>query len=60
MTSQVKNPSKQVQKFRDTARALECDESEDKFEAALKKVAKAKLKSDEGLKPDDLNASNDK
>jgi hypothetical protein len=49
-----------IQKFRDTARALECDEDEGKFEAALKKVAKAKPKADKGLKPDELNASNDK
>lgn len=59
MTSSTKT-SKQVEKFRDTARALECDESEDKFAAALKKVAKAKPKADEGLKPEELNASNDK
>ena len=56
----TKTKNDQVQKFRDTARALECDESEDKFEAALKKVAKAKPKAAEGLKPDELNASNDK
>jgi hypothetical protein len=31
----------QVQKFRETARALECNESEAAFDRALKKVAKA-------------------
>lgn len=38
----TKDTSKsQIQKFRETARALECDESEEAFDAALKKVAKA-------------------
>jgi anti-sigma factor RsiW len=31
----------QIQKFRETARALECDESEAAFDRALKRVAKA-------------------
>jgi hypothetical protein len=32
----------QIDKFRETARALETDESEDKFDATLRKVAAAK------------------
>jgi len=31
----------QIQKFRETARALECNESEAAFDRALKRVAKA-------------------
>ena len=30
----------QIQKFRETARALEADESEERFGATLKKIAK--------------------
>jgi hypothetical protein len=32
----------QIQQFRETARKLECDEDERKFDAALSKVARAK------------------
>jgi len=38
----------QIQKFRETARALECDESEAAFNRALKKVAKALNRAPEG------------
>jgi hypothetical protein len=31
--------SAQSDKFKDAARALECDESEERFDAALKKIA---------------------
>lgn len=34
-------PKPQVEKFRDLARELECDEDEARFEEAVKKVAKA-------------------
>jgi hypothetical protein len=33
-------PKSQIQKFHETARALECDESEVAFNRALKKIAK--------------------
>ncbi|MFA5963487.1 MAG: hypothetical protein WC804_05680 [Sphingomonas sp.] len=32
----------QSEKFKEAARALECDESEERWDATLKKVAKAK------------------
>jgi hypothetical protein len=31
----------QIKRFRETARALECDEDEGRFDEALKRVAKA-------------------
>lgn len=34
-------PQNQTDKFKETARALECDEDEGRFDEALKKVAKA-------------------
>ena len=34
----------QSDKFKETARALECDEDEDAFKRSLRKVAKAKPK----------------
>jgi regulator of sigma D len=34
--------TQQITEFRKTARALECDESEAKFDRALKKIGKAK------------------
>jgi hypothetical protein len=34
-----KPKSEQLDKFEEAARALECDESEERFDAALKKVA---------------------
>lgn len=40
MTEQ-KHDSTQADKFRDLARDLECDEDEARFEAVVKKVAKA-------------------
>jgi hypothetical protein len=36
----TQNPS-QIDKFKETARALECDEDEERFKANLRKVAKA-------------------
>jgi hypothetical protein len=36
-----KKSKSQVAKFRETARALEADESEEKFDVALKKMAKS-------------------
>jgi hypothetical protein len=41
----------QIQKFRDTARDLGCDESEERFNAALKQVARHKPVSDTKPKP---------
>jgi len=32
-------PKTQISKFRETARSAECDESEERFDTALKKVA---------------------
>ena len=40
----------QVDKFKEIARALECDDDEAHFDAKLKKVAKVKLKD---AKPDE-------
>ncbi|MCP5340883.1 MAG: hypothetical protein H6901_01540 [Rhodobacteraceae bacterium] len=40
----------QVDKFKEIARALECDDDEAHFDAKLKKVAKVKLKDE---KPDE-------
>jgi hypothetical protein len=37
----VAKPKTQVQKFRETARKIEADDSEERFNAALKSVAKA-------------------
>jgi hypothetical protein len=39
--SQKRSAKSQIQKFRETARAFECNESEAAFDRALKKVAKA-------------------
>lgn len=36
----AKPSQKQIDKFRDTARSLECDESEDRFNAALRDLVK--------------------
>jgi len=33
-------PKKQADKFRDLARELECDESEERFDEALKRIGK--------------------
>ena len=38
----VKPKSEQVDKFEEAARALECDESEERFDAALGKIARHK------------------
>lgn len=43
----------QFNRFRDTARALECVEDEAKFDEALKRVARHKGKSQFGEKRDD-------
>lgn len=40
----------QSDRFREAARALECDDDEARFDARLKKVAKAKPKDDENKK----------
>jgi hypothetical protein len=40
----VRHCEAQIEKFRDLARELECDESEGRFTEALKEVAKALLK----------------
>jgi hypothetical protein len=37
--SQKRSDKTQIDKFRDKARELECDEDEDRFKAALKTVA---------------------
>jgi hypothetical protein len=54
--SKSKKPKSQIDAFRKTARALECDESEERFDGALKKVASgALLKS-----PSDHHSQNEK
>lgn len=46
-------PSSQFDRFREAARALECDDDEARFDAKLKKVAKApKPKDDDKAKSD--------
>ena len=42
MSIMADDNSKQIDRFREAARQLECDDDEAKFAAALKKVAKAK------------------
>jgi hypothetical protein len=42
------NEKTQRERFEETARQLECDEDEAKFNADLKKIAKAKPKKDDG------------
>lgn len=37
----TKPPQTQLDKFKETARALECDEDEEAFKAKLRKVVKA-------------------
>ena len=37
-------PETQVDRFIETARALECDEDKERFEAKLKRIAKVKPK----------------
>ena len=37
------SPSSQLAKFKETARALECDEDEEAFKRSLRKVAKAQV-----------------
>jgi hypothetical protein len=41
MESVAENPKSQADKFRELARALECDEDEAAFDERLKKLAKA-------------------
>ena len=41
MKSPTDDPRPQADKFRDLARELECDEDEDAFKAAVRKIAKA-------------------
>ena len=40
-TKQKPKPQTQVEKFREAARELEADDSEEAFDAKLKKIAKA-------------------
>jgi hypothetical protein len=54
----VKPKSEQVDKFEEAARALECDESEERFDAALKKVAAHKPP--KGIKAENDNEGEDK
>jgi hypothetical protein len=42
MTPESKRPSSQVDRFKQAARDLECDEDEARWDATLKKVAKQK------------------
>jgi hypothetical protein len=44
MTRRPKKPSRQIDEFRKAARELGCDESEERFQAALKVVARRKPK----------------
>jgi hypothetical protein len=39
---QIQSPKRQVEAFRKAARELGCDESEERFQAALRAVTKAK------------------
>jgi hypothetical protein len=48
----------QIQKFRDAARELECNDSERSFDNALRKVAKAKI-TDGSKKPSQSRTKND-
>lgn len=43
----------QVDKFKETARALECDEDEEAFKAKLRKVAKFRGKKASDKSPED-------
>lgn len=51
----VTTPNKQIEKFREAARELETDQSEERFDRILKKIAKAApptdFKPDAGPKP---------
>lgn len=38
----------QIDRFREAARELECDESEERFEDAMRKIAKQKPPEDDG------------
>lgn len=51
MTTRGKNPYDQGKRFIETARALECDESEEHFDAALRKVAAHKAAPKPAKKP---------
>lgn len=46
MADSQKNAESQIDKFRETARKLETDQSEDHFDAMVKKIAKAQPKPD--------------
>jgi len=49
----MKAETTQIERFKEAARALECDDDEARFDAKLKKVAKApKPKDDEEAKPE--------
>jgi hypothetical protein len=40
----ARRPQSQVDRFREIARALECDEDKERFEEKLRRIAKAKPK----------------
>jgi hypothetical protein len=46
MSKKQENPADQSRRFIETARALECDEDKERFEAKLKRIAKAKPKTE--------------
>lgn len=49
---QKEQDKSQVDKFREAARELETDDSEEAFDAKLKKIAKAPPPKDDEAKPD--------
>jgi hypothetical protein len=51
MKAMAKKPSEQVERFREAARMLGCDEDEAAFEAKLKKMAKAQPPKQAAKKP---------
>lgn len=52
MTELKKPANAQLDRFREAARALECDDDEARFDAKLKKVAKAGKKPEDAKKGD--------
>lgn len=46
MTNPIGKVESQIDKFRETARELECDESEEAFERKLKKVTRPQSEDD--------------
>lgn len=51
MAPDEKSTPKQSERFTEAARELGADESEERFNAALGKIARHKLKADEGSEP---------